>query len=159
MPSQVAGKLARVYAPKAHGAWTLQRVCVPMPLRMCTLFSSIAASLGGAGQANYAAANACLDALAAYRRAHGCTGASVQWGAWADVGMAARGVASERMARMEASSGMGRIGLAQGLSALDMATRCVAPSVLSVVPVVWSRFLFGAAAVRRPPRGAVYRAV
>ena len=96
MPKQVAGKLARVYAPKAHGAWTLQRVCVPMPLRMCTLFSSIAASLGNAGQANYAAANACLDALAAYRRAHGCTGASVQWGAWAEVGMAARGRTYER---------------------------------------------------------------
>ena len=110
------------------------------------LFSSVAALLGGAGQANYAAANACLDALATCRRRHGSAATSVQWGAWAEVGMAARGAASKRLEAMEAASGFGRIGLAQGLAALEEATRTGGQSVLGVVPVVWSRFLGGGAA-------------
>ena len=46
---------------------------------------------------------------------------SLQWGAWAEVGMAARGAAAERMAAMETASGFGRLGLAQGLGALHAA--------------------------------------
>ena len=55
--------------------------------------------------------------------------------------MAARGVASERMAVMEAASGFGRIDLALGLAALDTAVQHGSSSVLGVVPVTWSRFL------------------
>eukprot|EP00966_Prymnesium_polylepis_P319638 7376072-Prymnesium_polylepis.1 len=57
------------------------------------LFSSVSAVLGGAAQANYAAANICLDAVSAYRSMQGTVSASVQWGAWAEVGMASRGAA------------------------------------------------------------------
>jgi hypothetical protein len=46
----------------------------------------MAATFGGPGQGNYAAANAFLDALAEHRRARGLAGTSVQWGLWADVG-------------------------------------------------------------------------
>ena len=141
LPSQTGAMAARVYAPKAHGAWTLQAACAPAPLRACTLFSSVAALLGGAGQSNYSAANACLDVLSVCRRSHGSPSVSVQWGAWAEVGMAARGAASARMAAMEAASGFGRIGLAQGLSALAAAVQPCGTSVVGVVPVVWSRML------------------
>ena len=103
LPKQTPGGLARVYAPKTHGAWALQSACGRTPLRTCAFFSSVAALLGGAGQANYSAANACLDALAAWRRVNSTASASVQWGAWAEVGMAARGAAAERMAAMEAA--------------------------------------------------------
>ena len=146
LPKQSALSLARVCGPKTHGGWALHVSSVRTPLRTCALFSSAAALLGGAGQANYSAANVCLDALAAHRRAHGCASVSAQWGAWADVGMAARGAASERMAAMEAASGFGRIGVSQGLAALDAAVQLRAPSVLGVLSVQWHRMLGGGVA-------------
>ena len=67
---QAAFALARVCAPKMQGAWGLHKACATAAVGMLALFSSVAALLGGAGQANYSAANACLDALASCRR--GC---------------------------------------------------------------------------------------
>ena len=142
-----ATALRLVYAPKAHGAWTLQVASARNSVRACVFFSSVVALLGGAGQANYSAANACLDAVGGDRRATGRVGVSVQWGAWAEVGMAATGAASERVAAMEAASGFGRIRLEQGLTALGMAVHPSSPAVLAVVPVVWSKFLGGGASV------------
>lgn len=53
------------------------------------VFSSIAALLGAPGQANYAAANAAVDCLAAGQQTAGTPVLSVQWSAWASAGMAA----------------------------------------------------------------------
>ena len=133
LPKQAAHGLARVCAPKAYGAWSLHAMAAASGSGAFVLFSSVAALLGGAAQANYAAANACLDALVSCRRAVGAVGTSVQWGAWAEVGMAARGAASTRMAAMEAASGFGRIGLAQGLAVLATAAGNVAPSVVCLL--------------------------
>ena len=146
LSQQKALSLARAYAPKAAGAWSLHAMTVASGVSAFALFSSVAALLGGAAQANYAAANACLDALSTCLCVHGSAATSVQWGAWAEVGMAARGAAGKRLAAMEAASGFGRIGLAQGLAALEEATRAGGRSVLGVVPVVWSRFLGGGVA-------------
>ena len=137
--------LARAYAPKAHGAWSLHLASARAPLGVCALFSSVASLLGGAGQANYAAASACLDALAFHRRAHGHVSVSMQWGAWAEVGMAARGAASARMATMEAASGFGRIGQAMGLAALDTAIAVGSPCLIGATLVQWRRLLSKAA--------------
>ena len=147
LPKQDARSLAVVHAPKAHGVQSLHGAYSAISLRACVLFSSVTALLGGSGQANYSAANAHLDALASHRRMHSAAAVSVQWGAWAEMGMAARGAASERMAAMEAASGFARIGLAQGLAALDVATLHKSPMVLGMVPISWTRFLGGSTAV------------
>ena len=61
------------------------------------LFSSVAALLGSAGQANYSAANCCLDATSALRRAGGLASSSVQWGPWGEVGMVGGEAASAHL--------------------------------------------------------------
>jgi acyl transferase domain-containing protein/acyl carrier protein len=86
---QDADRFERVMTPKVRGAWNLHSLSEGMELDFFVLFSSIAALLGSPGQGNYAAANAYLDALAAYRRARGLPGLSINWGPWGEVGMAA----------------------------------------------------------------------
>ena len=144
LPQQTAATLQRVFGPKAMAAWGLQRGCAALPLRACALFSSVAALLGNAGQANYAAANSCLDALASGRRGAGLAATSVQWGPWAEVGMAAGGGISARLKLQ----GWGLVGLAQGLAALALAVAGGSATV-SMMPVSWERILAGAATVPR----------
>jgi hypothetical protein len=82
-------RFARVLAPKVAGAWHLHQLTLDQPLEFFVLFSSAASLLGSPGQGNYAAANAFLDALAHYRRTQGRPALSINWGPWADVGLAA----------------------------------------------------------------------
>nr|WP_107466328.1 type I polyketide synthase [Streptomyces sp. MA5143a] len=76
-------RVARVLRPKTHGARNLRRLTGLHPeVRRVVLFSSAAATFGSPGQANYAAANAFLDALAHRWRAEGLPAVSVGWGLW-----------------------------------------------------------------------------
>ena len=88
--------IGAVWAPKVGGAWHLHRQLADTPLDFFVLFSSVAAVLGSPGQSIYAAANACLDAIAAERTAGGQRAISVNWGPWAESGMAATRKASDQ---------------------------------------------------------------
>ena len=79
----------QVLAPKAYGAWLLQRELDGQPIDFLVFFSSVTSLLGGAGQGNYAAANAVLDGLASRQQAAKPVVASINWGP-IDVGMASR---------------------------------------------------------------------
>ncbi|WP_308191925.1 type I polyketide synthase, partial [Kitasatospora humi] len=81
-------RLSSVLRVKAEGAALLDELTADLDLDAFVLFSSAASTLGAAGQGNYAAANAFLDALAENRRSRGLPGLAVAWGAWGGGGFA-----------------------------------------------------------------------
>ena len=97
-------------SPKVQGAWTLHQQTADLPLDFFVVFSSVASVLGSPGQSNYAAANAFMDALAWYRRASGLPALSINWGPWADVGMAT----SDAVMRRLMNDGWQPMGATQG---------------------------------------------
>ena len=118
VPALTGERLARVLRPKLDGAYHLHELTADQELAAFVLFSS-AAGLGGPGQANYAAANTFLDALAAERRQRGLAGMSLMWGLWEPqgAGMTARLGRAELM-RMR-RQGVLPLSLELGLELLD----------------------------------------
>lgn len=85
-------RFSRVMASKVAGSWLLHTLTQKLNINLdiMVFFSSTASLLGWQGQSNYAAANAFMDGLALLRQQQGLPGLSINWGAFAKVGMAAR---------------------------------------------------------------------
>ncbi|WP_394849577.1 SDR family NAD(P)-dependent oxidoreductase [Pendulispora brunnea] len=109
-------RLAFVVRAKVDAAVHLDALTQAHPVSAFILFSSVSGVIGSPGQANYAAANAFLDALAEHRRARGLPATSVAWGAWAGGGMlnerAAAEVRRRGMSPMDPSLAMAALGRA-----------------------------------------------
>ena len=135
-------------APKILGAWNLDRLTQQDPIRLMVFFSSAASVVGSPGQASYAAGNAFLDALAHHRSSRGMATLSVNWGAWASSGMAAR-LTAEQTARWT-RQGIKPMEPHAALAALDLAIKA-GRSQVTVMEVDWEQFLGGAGARRDAP--------
>lgn len=127
--------LMRVLRPKVVGSWLLHQLLRDAPLDFFVTFSSIAALLGSVGQSNYAAGNAFMDALAHYRRASGLPAHSINWGPWAEVGMAAQPELAERLA----AGGIESFTPAQGIRALEHVLQHDAAQT-AILAADWSRW-------------------
>ncbi|WP_158828203.1 SDR family NAD(P)-dependent oxidoreductase, partial [Streptomyces sp. NRRL S-118] len=113
-----AEQVDRVMRPKIDAAWNLHEQTLGQELSAFVLFSSAAGQLGNPGQANYAAANAALDALAHQRRATGLPATSLAWGLWAGAtGMT--GAMDEADLDRMARTGIGALSADLGLELFD----------------------------------------
>jgi NAD(P)-dependent dehydrogenase (short-subunit alcohol dehydrogenase family)/acyl carrier protein len=141
-------RFAHVMAPKVDGAWNLHLLCKNRALDFFVLFSSTAPLLGAAGQGNYTAANAFLDALAHLQREQGLPGLSINWGPWSEVGMVA--AAQNRDRRRLSDQGMDFIAPAQGVLVLAKLLH-QAPPQMVVLSIDWARFFQFFPAARELP--------
>ncbi|CEL93273.1 unnamed protein product [Vitrella brassicaformis CCMP3155] len=126
-----------VFQAKVVGAWNFHSLLDSSSLDHFVMYSSVAAVFGNLGQANYSAANACLDALATHRRSHGKPAVSIQWGPWTEGGMASPQVISQ----------LGKVGIRGltnevGLQLLgDIMAARESVRTVSCIGVEWSKFL------------------
>ncbi|MCM3806462.1 SDR family NAD(P)-dependent oxidoreductase [Streptomyces sp. DR7-3] len=138
-------RIEAVLRPKVAGARHLHELTHALDLDAFVLISSIAGTVGAAGQGNYAAASAYLDALAQRRRADGLPGTSVAWSAWAGGGMI-DGEVADQLRRRGAPP-------IDGARALELLRQTVAhgDGFLVAADIDWGRFASALSATRPLP--------
>jgi len=92
-------RLDNVLRAKVDTAWNLHELTQDLDVSAFVMFSSMAGLVGSSGQANYAAANSFLDALAVYRRAQGLPAISLGWGLWDQASVMTGGLGAVDFAR------------------------------------------------------------
>ncbi|MET8682480.1 type I polyketide synthase, partial [Streptomyces sp. NPDC004647] len=118
--SLTAEQLEVVLRPKVDAGWHLHELTADKGLSAFVVFSSVAGTLGTAGQANYAAANAFLDALALRRRAEGLPATSLAWGLWAEASGMTGSLTGADQARLR-RAGISALSTEQAFAAFDAA--------------------------------------
>ncbi|WP_369880196.1 type I polyketide synthase [Kitasatospora sp. CB02891] len=159
-------RMRHVLRPKVDAALNLHALTRDLPLEAFVLFSSASATVGNAGQGNYAAANAFLDALAQHRRALKLPAQSLAWGLWARRSTMTGTLSAADLRRMS-RGGTAAIDSEEGLALFDAALTLDEPLLVPVridlgrlrtaartgpVPALLSALVPGAA--RRPASGA-----
>jgi acyl transferase domain-containing protein/NADPH:quinone reductase-like Zn-dependent oxidoreductase/acyl carrier protein len=121
-------RLRTVLRAKADAAWHLHELTRELNLGAFVLYSSMAGLTGNAGQANYAAANAFLDALAHHRRQQGLPAVSISWGLWQETSNLTSGLRETDRIRL-ARQGLTPLKTQQALAAFDAALNLDHPHV------------------------------
>lgn len=143
-------RFERVFRAKVDGAWNLHRATIDLELDAFVLFSSATTLLGLPGLGNYTAANAFLDALAAYRRSCGLPGNSLAWGGWRRRGMAWR--AGARARRRWSALGLRGLRAREGLDWIDRVLQTRSETAtLGILDVDWARWIDNAPGGRVAP--------
>ncbi|WP_157420772.1 type I polyketide synthase, partial [Actinomadura kijaniata] len=127
-------RLDTVLRPKAEAAWHLHELTRDLPLTAFVLFSSAAGTLGTPGQANYAAANAYLDALAHHRHTHALPATSLAWGLWTDTSEMTGNLNASDVGRL-GRTGLAPMSVAEGLALFDAALAAGGHSHLVLAPL------------------------
>ncbi|MET7427325.1 SDR family NAD(P)-dependent oxidoreductase, partial [Dactylosporangium sp. NPDC005555] len=109
-----------VLRAKVDGAWNLHELTRETGLTAFILFSSIAGTVGTPGQANYAAANTFLDALAEHRHSAGLPATALAWGVWEPAGGMTARLSDADLTRM-ARGGLAPMAVRDGLALFDAA--------------------------------------
>jgi len=126
--------------PKLRGAWLLDRLLAGEPLDFFVVYSSMTSIMGQYGQANYAAGNAFLDALAHERRQRGQPALSINWGPWGSIGLYAR----QQLAARAGLTGVGEIEPADGMAILRLLLglpAAQAPAQVAAIDANWQQVL------------------
>ncbi|GAA2986038.1 type I polyketide synthase [Streptosporangium longisporum] len=153
--------------PKVDAAWHLHELTEGLPLEGFVLFSSAVATFGVPGQANYAAANAFLDALAEHRHRAGLPATAVAWGLWEETSAMTSHLGAADRARL-ARYGVGPVETGRALDALERIRE--AHTVVSSLdegvlrdeaaagrlPALFSTIVRPPAAARRPATGGAW---
>jgi acyl carrier protein len=136
---------ASVMAPKTTGTRVLHDAFRDHDLEFFVMFGSAGSTIASAGQGNYAAANAYLDAFAHYRVARGLPALTIGWGPWS-VGM----VEELKLERIYAHRGIELITPAVGARILDRLINQKTPTVVAI-NAEWGRARQGAFSGELPP--------
>ena len=116
----------RVFPSKVDGLWNLHHLTEKEPLDFFVIFSSVASMFGSSGQGNYASANAFLDSFSYYRHSLGLPATTINWGPWADVGMAAT---DKKVEQNTSARGMRMLEPEAGMELLEKAILSNLPQV------------------------------
>lgn len=144
LSEMTAEQVDRVLSAKVLGGFHLHELTSSLPLDLFVCFSSVAATLGSAGHAHYAAANGFLDGLSQHRLEMGLPTLCLNWGPWAGGGMASE----TELRRFES---IGNYGLQP-----EQAIECLATALganlqaVNVAQIDWDRF--GGVYTSRRPR-------